>query len=91
MLLQLSQLLTHGAAMLDFELGVLGGCPSSELGNPSSEGAFLTLTSENPTSKYKWNALLQCCFLRLQSNAVILLQADFRGETGLTPNCSPYI
>ena len=42
MLLQLSQLLMHGAAMLDFEVGVLGGCPSSDLRK----------------SEYKWNALL---------------------------------
>ena len=58
MLLQLSLLLMHGAAMLNFEFGVLRGCLTSQLGNPSSEGVLPTVTSENLTSEYKWNALL---------------------------------
>ena len=53
MLLQLSQLSTHRAAPLDFELGVPLGYQSFQ----AHKGAFKTLTSENLTSEYKWNAL----------------------------------
>ncbi len=66
-------MLMHGAAILDFEVGVGEVLPTFRAGNPTS-GAFrlkfLTGNSEIPTSEFKENVPLAHKRGRLMGNGV---------------------